>query len=454
MPRATRKKEPDQPTYTPPSSPEAEQSVLGAILVRPELLEEVIDILEPSDFYREAHGRIYMAMLGLYNAEQAVDLVTVTLRLKEVGMLDGCGGPVFLESLSEQVGFASNILHYAKVVKEKSLLRRLLDTTQEIAGACFAPVQNVPEFLDASEEKVLAIRDSQKDRAEAFTLKQILPAEVQRIEGIFERKVEIIGVPSGFTDLDVLTGGWQKSDLIILAARPSHGKTACGLNMAQYAAEKEGIPTLFFSLEQPKEQLAQRLLAATGSINATRLRSAKMSPAEWGQMNEACGQLMDKGFYIVDRPALTTLEIRAQAKRLVKRAGIGLIVLDYLQLARAKGTRSREQEVGEVSRSLKSLAKELHVPVIALAQLNRDVEKRPNKKPVLSDLRESGSMEMDADVVMFIYREQIYKPESTAPAEIRVAKQRNGPTGLVKLAYFPEYMRFANLAKDLYGDEY
>jgi replicative DNA helicase len=437
------------PQYKPPASPESEQALLGSLLIRPDVMEEVVDLIEVNDFYTEAHGRIYMAMLGLYNSEQPIDLVSVSLRLKEVGMLESVGGPVFLAALSEAVGFSSNFAYYTKVVKEKALLRRMLDTTQQIAGACFQSIPDVPKFLDESEEKVLSVRESQKDRTEAFSLETVLPDEVRRIEGVFERKVEIVGVPSGFRDLDAITGGWQLADLIIVAARPSMGKTALGLNMGVHAADKMDIPTLFFSMEQPKEQLAQRLLAAKGLIDATRLRSAKMWPDEWVQLNEACTELMDKKLFIVDKPALNTLEIRATAKRMMKRHGIGLIVLDYLQLAREKA-RSREQEVGGISRSLKALAKELKVPVIALAQLNRDVEKRPNKRPMLSDLRESGSIEQDADVIMFIYRDEVYKGDDSkekGTAEVRVAKQRNGPTGKVKLAFRKEYQRFEDLAR-------
>lgn len=431
-----------------PFHPEAEQSVLGAILVRPELLDDVVDILEPADFYNVPHANIYRAMLGLYNSDQPVDLVSVTLRLKEVGLLDAAGGPVFLSELSEQVGFAVNVGHYAGIVKQKSLLRRMIQTSQEIITECSGSVEDAYALIDAAEEKVLAVRESQKEKQEAVTLSTVIPAEVERLERIYQRDADVLGVSSGFRKLDAITSGWQKSDLIIIAARPSMGKTAMAIGMGNYAAS-HGTPTLFFSLEQPKEQVAQRLLAGGASINSSRLRSAKLNMEQWAQLNAAAGELMDTRLFIADRPALNMVEIRALSKRMVKRHGVGLILLDYLQLVRERA-RSREQEIGGVSRGLKALAKELNVPVIALAQLNRDVEKRPNKRPMLSDLRESGSIEQDADVVLFIYRDEVYRGENSPDqgiAEIRVAKQRNGPTGKLKLAYLKEYVRFENLAE-------
>ena len=440
----TKKK--DSPAgYTPPANLEAEQSVLGAILVRPEVLDEVSDLLVADDFYKEAHGRIYKTMLDLYGKNDPVDLVTVCALLKERSQLEGVGGAVFLAGLSEEVGFAVNAPYYAKLVRQKAMLRRLLDATQEIAGACLAPVDDVEVFIDQAESKIFQIKESREIQA-AYSLDDLVPEEVSRIEKIFERKREILGIPSGFVDLDRLTGGWQNGDLIILAARPSHGKTALSLNMAYHAARHSQVPTAFFSMEQPKEQLVQRLLASVGQINASRLRAARMESQEWERFYQVDDKLRGVPIHIIDKPALTSLEIRSQARRLKSKQGIGLVVVDYLQLARDPKAKSREQEVGGISRSLKALAKELNLPVIALCQLNREVEKRPNRRPVLSDLRESGSIELDADLVLFIYRDELYREDSKDKgiAEVRLAKHRNGPTGLVNLAYRKEFMLFQN----------
>ena len=440
----TKKK--DSPAgYTPPANLEAEQSVLGAILVRPEVLDEVSDLLVADDFYKEAHGRIYKTMLDLYGKNDPVDLVTVCALLKERSQLEGVGGAVFLAGLSEEVGFAVNAPYYAKLVRQKAMLRRLLDATQEIAGACLAPVDDADVFIDQAESKIFQIKESREIQA-AYSLDDLVPEEVSRIEKIFERKREILGIPSGFVDLDRLTSGWQNGDLIILAARPSHGKTALSLNMAYHAARHSQVPTVFFSMEQPKEQLVQRLLASVGQINASRLRAARMESQEWERFYQVDDKLRGVPIQIIDKPALTSLEIRSQARRLKSKQGIGLVVVDYLQLARDPKAKSREQEVGGISRSLKALAKELNLPVIALCQLNREVEKRPNRRPVLSDLRESGSIELDADLVLFIYRDELYREDSKDKgiAEVRLAKHRNGPTGLVNLAYRKEFMLFQN----------
>jgi len=443
-----KKKEAPPAGYTPPSNPEAEQSVLGAILVRPEVLDEVSDLLVADDFYKEAHGRIYKTMLDLYGKNDPVDLVTVCALLKERSQLEGVGGAVFLAGLSEEVGFAVNAPYYAKLVRQKAMLRRLLDATQEIAGACLAPVDDAEVFIDQAESKIFQIKESREIQA-AYSLDDLVPEEVSRIEKIFERKREILGIPSGFVDLDRLTGGWQNGDLIILAARPSHGKTALSLNMAYHAARHSQVPTAFFSLEQPKEQLVQRLLASVGQINASRLRAARMESQEWERFYQVDDKLRGVPIHIIDKPALTSLEIRSQARRLKSKQGIGLVVVDYLQLARDPKAKSREQEVGGISRSLKALAKELNLPVIALCQLNREVEKRPNRRPVLADLRESGSIEQDADLVLFIYRDELYREDSKDKgiAEVRLAKHRNGPTGLVNLAYRKEFMLFQNYAQ-------
>ncbi len=439
------KKEPSPPNFVPPASPEAEQSVLGAILVRPEVLDELCDRLNPGDFYREAHGRIYRVMLGLYNQEKPVDLVSVSERLREVGWLEGVGGPVFLAGLSEQVGFSTNALYYAEIVTDKALLRRLLDTTQEISGACLGQVEDVHAFIEAAEEKIYQIGAGHEAQV-VSTEAEVVPVEVQRLELIFERKKEVLGVPSGLIDLDALTGGFQNSDLILVGGRPSMGKTALALNNFAYWPATQGIPVAFFSMEQPKEQLVQRQLASVGSINSYRMRSNKMDGEDWSHLQAAASELLDLPIFFIDKPAMTTTEIRAVTRRLKNRENIGLVIIDYLQLAKAKGSQSREQEVAKISGSFKALAKELSLPVIALSQLGRKLEEKPNKRPQLSDLRESGAQEQDADVVLLLYRDEVYHPDSKDKgiAECSIAKHRNGPTGRIKLTYRDKYLRFEN----------
>lgn len=442
-------KKKEAPAYTPPASMEAEQAVLGAILVRPEVLDDVSPIIEPDDFYREAHALIYRVMIWLQNNNEAVDLVTVSTRLSEAGALEMVGGPVFLAQLSEQVGFSTNAVQYARVVRRKATQRRLLDASQEIASKCLAPVDDIDALLRESEEKIFSIMEDKEAQAICFSLDELVPEESEYIEQIYGRKQEIVGVPSGFVDLDALTGGFQNSDLILLAARPSMGKTALSLNMGFYAAKNYGVPTAFFSLEQPRRQIVQRLMASQGTIDGNRLRTAKLNLDEWGRFAEVGGYLLDTPFYIIDKAAMTLSEIRSQARRLKIRFGLRFIILDYLQLARATGGK-REQEIGNISRGLKSIAKDLDLPFVALTQLNREVEKRPNKRPMLSDLRESGSLEQDADLVIFIYRDEVYKESSpdTGIAEINIAKQRNGPPGRIKLTYRQEFMLFQNYIRE------
>ena len=456
MPRSSRQMatapvEATGPTgYTPPANPEAEQSVLGAILVRPQVLDRVADLLEPRDFYRQAHSRIFQAMLDLYGRDEPVDLVTLTSLLKERGQLESVGGPVFLAALSEQVGFAVNADYYARLVKDKAILRRLLDTTQEISAACFAPVEDVAAFLDAAEQKVFEVAGS-KVREGFQALENLVEKEIANLDAIWHREAgRITGVPSGFNDLDNLTAGFQNSDLIILAARPSMGKTALALNIAFNAAYKPQVPVAFFSLEMSKEQLVRRLLSSIGEVDASNLRRAFLSTAEWANLQTAAGYLLDCPIYIDDTPAATILDIRAKARRLKAENNLGLVIIDYLQLMRGRHEApSREQEISEISRSMKALAKELNIPVIALSQLNRKVEDRPNKRPQLADLRESGAIEQDADVIIFIYRDEIYREDSPdkGTAEIIVGKQRNGPTGKLKLHFRDKYTTFTSFAR-------
>jgi replicative DNA helicase len=441
--------------YTPPANPEAEQSVLGAILVRPEAMDRIADVIVPEDFYREAHGRIYQAMLDLYGKGEPVDLVTVNSLLKERGQLEGVGGPVFLAGLSEQVGFATNAEYYANLVKDKAVLRRLLDCSQEIASGCLSPVENVAEFLDAAEHKVFQVAEA-KVRPGFSPLGALVDNEIATLEAIWGRKDgSLTGVTSGFKDLDNYTAGFQASDLIILAARPSMGKTALALNIAFNAAyrSKPPVPVAFFSLEMSKEQLVRRLLSGEGRVDASQIRRAAfLTGDEWRKLQEAAGVLLDCPIYIDDTPAATVLDIRAKSRRLKADGKLGLIIIDYLQLMQGRAElSSREQQISEISRSLKGLAKELQVPVIALSQLSREPEKRERKRPQLSDLRESGAIEQDADVVMFIYRDEVYRKDSAdnkGIAEVILGKQRNGPIGTVKLHFEAKFTRFDDLERE------
>jgi replicative DNA helicase len=439
--------------YTPPANPEAEQSVLGAILLRPAVLDQMGDLLEPEDFYREAHARIYRAMLDLYSRAEPVDLVTVTALLRERGQLEGVGGPVFLVGLSEQVGFATNAEYYARLVHDKAVLRRLLSCSQEIAAECLGPVEDVAEFLDAAEHRVFQVAEA-KVRPGFKAIGPLVEQEIATLEAIWHREAgRITGVPSGFVDLDNKTAGFQKGDLIIIAARPSMGKTALALNIAYHAAYQAQVPVAFFSLEMSKEQLVRRLLSSIGEVDANNLRRAFLSTQEWAHLQTAAGYLMDCPIYIDDSPAATVLDIRGKARRLKAEGKLGLAVIDYLQLMRGRlDIQSREQEISEISRNLKALAKELQIPVIALSQLNRRLEDRPHphKRPQLADLRESGAIEQDADVVLFIYRDEIYRDDSPDKgiAEINIGKQRNGPTGKLKLAFREKFTRFDALAQE------
>ena len=448
---------PERPTglagNTPPANLEAEQSVLGAILLRPESLDRVADMLAPRDFYREAHQRIFQAIIDLYNRHEPVDLKTVTFLLHERAQLEGAGGPVFLAGLSQQVGTAANVDYYARLVHDKAVLRRLLECSQEIAGACLNPVENVEEFLDWAEHRVFEVAEA-KIRLGFQPIEELVNKEIATLESIWSQKDAITGIPSGFIDLDNYTAGFQPSDMINNAARPSMGKTALALNIAFYAAyEKPQVPVALFSLEMSKEQLVRRLLSSVGEVDASQLRRAAfLTGDEWAQLQEAAGKLLDCPIYIDDTPAATVLEIRAKCRRLKAEGKLELVIIDYLQLMRGRANApSREQEISEISRSLKALAKELKVPVIALSQLNRRVEERPNKRPQLADLRESGAIEQDADVVLFIYRDEIYREDSPDKgiAEIKIGKQRNGPSGhTVKLAYRDKFTRFDTLEKE------
>jgi replicative DNA helicase len=434
------KREGNDRAYTPPASIEAEQSVLGSILVRPSGLDDVVDLLHPDDFYRQAHGHIFRAMLDLYGRSEPVDIITVSFLLKERGQLDGVGGHVFLAALSEETGFATNIIFYAKLVKDKATLRRTLDISQEIAGACLGPIENVPEFLDAAEQKIFEVAHEQK-KSDMVHLKALSQANYVFQEDLHERKAEAHGLLTGFYDYDRLTAGLHIGEVTILAARPGMGKTALCLNIAWNVGERE--PVALFSLEMEKErQLTNRLVASAGRIDGDNLRRGRMNGEAWAKREKIQARLDECLIWIDDTPGLTPLQLRAKCRRLKARQGLSLVIVDYLQLMKVPRMRSRDEEVSHIAYALKELSKELSVPVLVACQVNREVEKRSGRKYQLSDLRESGAIEQAADNVLFLYRDK-----EDVIGELDLAKQRNGAVGTFKLAYSAAYARFDNYAR-------
>jgi replicative DNA helicase len=435
----------------PPQNLDAEQSILGGILLDNQALNSALEILEHRDFYSESHRKIYAAILDLFERNEPCDLITLSNILKDKKQLDQVGGMAYLASLVDNVPSAANVVYYAKIVKEKAILRRLIGAATEILTKSYNTGADIDEVLDEAEHVIFEISEN-KIRPAFFPLKSIIKDSFKTIEKLYERKELITGVPTGFEKIDDLTSGLQKSDLIIVAGRPSMGKTAFALNIAQYAATEGGIPVAIFSLEMSKEQLALRMLSTAAKVDSQRLRKGFLGETDWPKLTTAAGRLSEALIFIDDTPAITALEMKAKARRLKAESGLGLIILDYLQLMRGGTYKdSREQEISEISRSLKALAKELSVPVIALSQLNRKVEDRTNRRPHMADLRESGAIEQDADVIAFIYRDEVYNKSEDNPekglAEIIIGKQRNGPTGMVKLAFLEKYTCFENLAR-------
>jgi replicative DNA helicase len=431
----------------PPQSIEAEESVLGGVLLDNTALDRAIELLSPDDFYREAHRKIMRAMIDLSQRTEPVDLVTLTEALKARGDLADIGGATYLAELADKVPTAANVAYYARIVHQKSILRSLIQTATEIATAGYEANPNVDQFLDEAEHKIFAISE-RKTRPAFFRIRDIMIDSMKAIEEMYERRELVTGVPTGFLDLDRMTAGLQPSDLIIIAGRPSMGKTAFALNLAQYAALTAKIGVAVFSLEMSKEQLALRLLCGEARVDMSKVRSGFAQDRDFPKLVTAAGHLSDAPIYIDDTPALSVLELRAKARRLKRErdARLGLILVDYLQLMKGHtGADNREQEISSISRSLKALAKELDTPVVALSQLNRQVEARAEKRPIMADLRESGAIEQDADVIAFLYRPIVYdKNANERDAEVIIAKQRNGPIGTVNLTFMPEYTRFEN----------
>ncbi len=432
----------------PPQNQEAEQSILGSMLIDNESIHRVVEVLSADDFYREGHRRIFNAVIALYQRNEPSDLVTVTTELKTAGALDEVGGASYLASLVDRVPTSANVGSYARIVREKAVLRQLIEGATEIAERGYREDGSVDEFVDTAEKIIFEVAQ-RKIRQGFASVKEIVKDSFKAIEQLYERKELITGVPTGYRELDRITCGLQRSDLIIVAGRPSMGKTAFALNIVEHASVEAGVVSAVFSLEMSKEQLVQRMLCSRAEVDASKLRGGFLSEGDWPRLTRAAGLLSEAPIFIDDSPALNVLEVRAKARRLQREHDLGLIVVDYLQLMRGVGRiESREREISEISRSLKALAKELHVPVVALSQLNRGVEARQDKRPQLSDLRESGAIEQDADVIAFIYRDEMYNRESpdAGKAEVIIGKQRNGPTGKVTLAFRSNLTRFDDLA--------
>lgn len=454
----------------PPQNIDAEQAIIGGILIENDAIDKIVGILDQNgeDFYRDAHRKIYKAMLSLSNQNEPIDLVTLSSTLRSGGILESVGGSSYLAALVESTPTAANIVYYANLVREKSLLRRLINSSTEVITRCYAGGEKIENLLDDAEKIIFEVAQDKTKRS-VYHIKDLIKHTFEAIEELSTREGHLTGVTTGFNRLDDLTSGLQPSDLIVIAGRPSMGKTALALNIAQNSAEA-GFPVAIFSLEMSKEQLAQRLLASRAKVDLYRIRSGKLKNEDWPKLTTALGILYESPIFIDDTAAQSILEIKAKARRLTKQHNIKLIIVDYLQLVKGRhDADNREQEISDISRSLKAMAKEFNVPVIALAQLSRMPERREEKRPQLADLRESGAIEQDADVVAFVFREVVYTackcPEEdkankrcacdrskiAKDAEIIVAKQRNGPTGPIKLTFLDEYTSFENQAQGHYS---
>lgn len=445
----------------PPHSTEAESSVLGGLLLDNHAWDRVGDMLLDSDFYRHEHKLIFAAIGGLINASKPADVITVYEQLQSLGKAEEVGGLSYLNALAQYVPSASNIRRYAEIVRERSILRRLVTASDEIATTAFNPKgRPVDKILDEAEQKIFNIGEDSSRMKQGFQPMETLVVDLlDRVQEMADNPNDITGVPTGFIDLDRMTSGLQAGDMVVLAARPSMGKTAFAVNIAEHVALNEGLPVAIFSMEMGAAQLAVRIVGSIGRINQSNLRTGKLTDEEWPRLTEAIERLRTISLHIDETPGLTPTELRANARRLARQCGkLGLIVVDYLQLmSGSSGSEgeNRATELGEISRGLKMLAKELQCPVIALSQLNRSVEQRTDKRPMMSDLRESGAIEQDADIIMFIYRDDYYNKDSKEPnvAEVIIGKQRNGPTGTVKLYFQKSQTRFENLASGS-GDDF
>ncbi len=447
----------------PPSSVEAEQSVLGGLLLDNSAWDRVADLLGESDFYRYEHRVIFAAMATLVDATKPADVITVFEQLQSLGKADDCGGLAYLNALAQSVPSAANIRRYAEIVRERAVLRKLVQASDEIATSAFNPQgRPVSQILDDAEGRIFRIGEEGSKSQQGFqSMDQLVVQLIDRVNELHENGAEeVTGVRTGFYKIDQMTSGLQPGDLVVLAARPSMGKTALALNIAEHVAVAEGLPVIVFSMEMGASQLALRMVGSLGRIDQQRLRTGALRDDEWGRLSEAVETLGRVALFIDESPALTPTEVRARARRQARQCGqLGLIVVDYMQLMSGSsdsGDENRATVLGEISRGLKSLAKELKCPVLALSQLNRGVESRTDKRPMMSDLRESGAIEQDADVIMFIYRDEYYNKDSKEPgvAEIIIGKQRNGPTGTERLVFLKPLTKFDNLAPGSVGGDY
>ncbi len=434
-----------------PHNLEAEKSVLGAIFLENKILDLLVDLLKPSDFYHKPYEIIFKAMLQLYNKKEPIDILTITEHLNKNKLLEQVGGVGEISAIIDEVPTTANVVNYAKIVKEKSILREVIKTSTEVIEKCYQEPESIEEFLDSIEKKYFELSEN-RFQTTFSNIKSLIWDAVEKVQELYKSQTSISGIPTGFYALDNKTRGFQSSDLIIIAGRPSMGKTAFALNIAGNVAVHKKIPIAFFSLEMSKEQLAYRLLSSFSGINSNKMRSGMITKDEWPKISQAAGVLAEGKLFIDDTPAMTILEIRAKARRLKAQENIQMLMIDYLQLIRGFENReSREREISEISRSLKNLARELKIPVVALSQLNRGVEMRSDKRPQLADLRESGAIEQDADVILFIYRDEVYnknREDNKGSAEIIIGKQRNGPTGTVELFFDHKLTTFKNLARE------
>ena len=434
----------------PPHDLEAEQAIIGSMLTDKDAVISAIEVLKEQDFYREDNKAIYSAILNLYNRSEPIDIITVKSELESMGKFEQVGGLEYLAELPEKVPTTANAMKYIKIVEEKSTLRSLIKTANEIIELGYNPTEEVEEIMEGAEKKIFNIMQAKNTKG--YTpIKDVLVDSFTQLEELYNRKQHITGVPSGFTELDYRTAGFHGSELILIAARPAMGKTAFVLNIATNASVKAKVPVAVFSLEMSKEQLVNRILCSEAMVDSNKVRTGKLEENDWTKLAGAIGPLSEAEIYIDDTPGINIMEIRAKCRKLKLEKNIGMVVIDYLQLIQGSGKRggSREQEISEISRSLKILAKELNVPVIALSQLSRAAEQRPDHRPMLSDLRESGAIEQDADIVMFLYRDDYYNQDSEKKdiAEVIIAKHRGGSTGTVELLWLGSYTKFVNLER-------
>ncbi len=431
---------------TPPHEISAEQAVLASILIDDKAIDKVLPILTPDDFYYPANRHIYKHLLELNNKNKPLDIVTLSSSLNDSKEMDKAGGLEYVSSLVNILPNASNVVHYAEIVKDKSLLRHLITEASDISEKAYSYSGDVGELVDEAEKRIFSLAEYKVKKDVSF-IGDIIKTTIEKLDELYSNKENITGVPTGFIDLDKITNGMQNSDLIIIAGRPAMGKTAFALNIALNASRISDISVAVFSLEMSSQQLVQRLLSSDARVDASKLRSGRLSDEDWNNLIAASSELNELKIFIDDTPAINVTELRAKCRRLKRENNLGMVIIDYLQLMSGGRSESREQQISEISRSLKALAKELDIPVLALSQLNRSVEGRNDKRPMPSDLRESGAIEQDADIIVFLYRDEVYNKESkdAGVAEIIIAKHRHGPTGVVKLTFIKEFTRFENM---------